>query len=272
MAFPILEVEPGSLLGDEQLGSKPKFWFLHEERRWLFKEARPGTGEDWAEKVAAEVARLAKVPAARVELATYKGRRGCASMSLLEVDAEALVHGNELMAATMVGYDRDKRQRQSDHTVDNIIGAFRKLFPSGVTIQFDALSGFARYLVLDALVGNTDRHHENWALVMRYAGISPEQPVSAALKLAPSYDHASSLGRELDDARRSRYLAEGRILHYVSAGRGGIYLDSQDRHGVAPLDLAKYLSQRYPKYVQAALADVAAAGADTPGRYSAPGP
>ena len=58
---------------------------------------------------------------------------------------------------------------------------------------------FIGYLLLDALVGNTDRHHENWGFVIR------PRNGGAALHLAPTFDHASSLGRsETSDKRRLR--------------------------------------------------------------------
>ena len=51
--FPLIQVK--NSIGDEPLGTKTKFWFLHDERHWLYKEARTDTGEDWAEKIAAEL-------------------------------------------------------------------------------------------------------------------------------------------------------------------------------------------------------------------------
>ena len=44
------------------MGSKPKVWFQLNGENWLFKEAREATGEDWAEKVVAEVAREIAIP------------------------------------------------------------------------------------------------------------------------------------------------------------------------------------------------------------------
>jgi len=42
----------------EHVGSKRKFWYTRSlndtDEEWLFKAARQNTGEDWAEKVAAE--------------------------------------------------------------------------------------------------------------------------------------------------------------------------------------------------------------------------
>ena len=72
-AYEVIEVHLEDLVGDETLGSKPKFWFSRGKERWLFKEARESTGEDWAEKIAAEVASVLMIPAAKVELAEFNG-------------------------------------------------------------------------------------------------------------------------------------------------------------------------------------------------------
>ena len=100
--FPILQVDPNSLVGDEQLGSKSKFWFAYEDALWLFKQARDNTGEDWAEKVASEIARCVHVEAARVELAQYLEHRGSASLSFVAKE-ENLVHGNEILGGQIFG-------------------------------------------------------------------------------------------------------------------------------------------------------------------------
>ncbi len=131
--YPILHVLPGDVVGDEQLGTKTKFWFERDGARWLFKEAREiiggmTSGEDWSEKVAAEIAVLLKVPAARVELAEYQGRPGCASKNFTS-PSQQLMHGNEILAGQIEGYDRGKRFRQSGHTLENIIKAVRGMFP-----------------------------------------------------------------------------------------------------------------------------------------------
>lgn len=72
--------------------------------------------------------------------------------------------------------------------------------------------------MLDALVGNTDRHHENWGLVF-WPTDAERYP-----SVAPTFDHASSLGCELQDKLRTTYLKEGRVGWYVERGRGGLYL------------------------------------------------
>ncbi len=237
----------------EQLGSKPKFWVQLDDGRWLFKEARPNTGEDWAEKAAADLAAEVGIRAAKVELAEYDGRRGCISRNFVDVaEGQALVHGNEILALRVTDYERTKRFRQSDHTLENIDAAIRGLFSPD---QADAvLTELAGYMVLDALIGNTDRHHENWGLLAR----STVSPGNASLSVAPSFDHASSLGRELREERRVALLASDGVGAYIKKGRGGIFRSPNDPHGENPLRFVELAARAYPYYFRPALERVAA--------------
>jgi hypothetical protein len=252
--FPILQVDPNSLIGDEQLGSKSKFWFAHEGKRWLFKLARERTGEDWAEKVGSEIAKCVPVAAARVELADYRGQRGSASLSFIE-DHESLVHGNEILAGQIFGYDRQKKLRQNDHTFANIVAAVRKLV-GGAEWYHDVLKDIARYIVLDALICNTDRHHENWGFLTTYQ-TSDNGTVRMRFRMAPSFDHASSLGRELLDDRASAILTANGVAAYAQRGHGGIYWEHTDNRGANPLELIKLASSKFPDYFREPIAGVA---------------
>lgn len=246
MTYEVLEVDPASIEDIEQLGSKPKFWFYRGKERWLFKEARGNTGEDWAEKAAAEIAPLIGVHAARVELAVARGKRGSATLNFVDSNAgEVLVHGNELLAGQVLGYDKNKKQKQSDHTLDNIRAAVQKVFPEESAEVI--LATLASYAVLDAVIGNTDRHHENWGVLFSLAMAVGHGRV----RFAPSFDHASSLGRELLDPARERYLESGTIRRYMKRGRGGIYHLPEDAHGANPLDLVRYGVLRFPQYFSA---------------------
>lgn len=257
MSYPIVNIPADAREDTEQLGSKPKFWVLLDGKRWLFKEARPNTGEDWAEKAAAEVARAIGIRAATVELAEYAGRRGRISLTFVDVQAgQALVHGNEILATSVTAYDRDKTFRQSDHTLQNIETAIRDLFPPDRADA--ALAELAGYLVLGALIGNTDRHHENWGLLLHFL----DEPPALVPSVAPSFDHASSLGRELRDERRIELLDGRRVSWYLGKARGGIFRTPDERHGENPLRLVQAAARAYPSFFAPALARVAALAAD----------
>ncbi len=243
--FKILELQSDSPEVIEQLGSKPKFWFRlqGDTQPWLFKYTRDNTGEDWSEKIASELARLLKIPAAQVELATFMGKRGCASRSFVETKKGfELIHGSEVLAGRVFGYEKSKQWGQSDHCVKNIISAVEQVLSEKK--RSEQLRILASYIMLDALICNTDRHHDNWGLLR---GMSKQGKTRHVI--APSFDHASSLGRELRDERRKRVLLEpGGIERYVLHARGGIYWEATDAKRDNPVLLAQKAASAYPKY------------------------
>lgn len=242
----ILEVTSAMRSDVEQLGSKPKFWFKLKGENWLFKEARENTGEDWSEKVASEIARLLGLPTHHTELAMWEGKRGCAVKSFLASNQSVLVHGNELLGGLITGYDKEKERGQAHHTFDNIVSVIERLFPSEKARR-EAAFRMVGYLVFDALVGNTDRHHQNWGVLLETT-FAPGQPPEIEVQLAPTFDHASSLGRELTDEARERHLSEVTIERYIHRGRGGIFDDAKAKHGLSPMAVAQMLAQRYPMF------------------------
>jgi hypothetical protein len=230
MSYPVLSITSNQIFDDEQLGSKTKFWFEHQGQKWLFKEARiiqhplgdVITGEDWTEKVAADIAALTNIDAAKVELAVYQGRRGSASLNFIPADNVHLEHGNEVLAGYLSSYDSAKKQHQSDHTLSNIINAIQHKFPASADNRV-VLEKLASYMVLDALIGNTDRHHENWGLFWQTLLFNADTQTALWKKydVAPSFDHASSLGRELLDEKRRQMIETNTIDRYIRQGRLG---------------------------------------------------
>jgi len=246
-AYPIIEVQPEWVANPEDMGTKNKFWYgPGNETRWLFKHPRANTGEHWAEKIAAEIAAAAGILHAKTELALYKNDRGSATETFAR-DGRTLYHGNQLLEVIVDGYHLDKRFHQSRHTVDNIWKAVEAFFVDAKKQK----RIIASYLVLDALIGNTDRHHENWGVLMKRKGDDWHGMV------APSFDHASSLGRELLDPRRDELMKTHRVGDYAQRARGAIYWSKDDAHGPSPLELARLATHKYPEVFRPAAAKLA---------------
>jgi hypothetical protein len=240
--FPIIPLAKAVILSDEPMGSKEKFWChipeMAGESRWLFKSPRkePGKIEHVAEKLAWEIGGLIGIPCARVEFAEFEGVRGTIAKDVRE-SGEALVHGNEVLAGRVLGYDRQKARRTSAHTYKRIQQAILEACGASGENEFARFAGF---LVFDALIGNTDRHHENWALLRKESGEKTEY------RLSPSFDHASSLGREMLDARRERILREAKVRQYLEAGAGAIFLSEEDPVALSPGRLVAQLARAEP--------------------------
>ena len=210
--FETVDVSEWPVVGDEPMGTKRKVWLGHPAvggvggPKWLFKyRSRDYTGDDWSEKLAAEVADALGVPHATVELARRGADRGVISRDLAG-DAQ-LIPGDRVLAEHEASFpDSATDYSKSDHTLD---GVFRVLLnlkvgtadgTPAVAAMCTAADTFCGYLMLDALLGNTDRNPGNWAV------LEDQRPgQSRVLKLCPSYDHASSLGyRETDEKRVAR--------------------------------------------------------------------
>ena len=117
-----------------------------------------------------------------------------------------------------------------------------------------------RGTVLDALICNTDRHHENWGFLTTYQ-TSPAG-VTMSLRMAPSFDHASSLGRELLDNKAAEILAAHGVATYTRRGHGGIYWEQSDRRSANPLHLVELASNKFPDYFREPIVAVASAPVD----------
>jgi hypothetical protein len=184
------------VLEPEALGTKQKFWYRQSDKepRWLFKYPQQNTGQHWAEKIAAEIADSMGILHAKVELTLFQGERGSATESFAR-DGRELWHGNQILAGKLFGYDSEQRFRHSEHTLEHIFQALDGTFSSDDARRRAKLA-IADYLVLDAIIGNTDRRHENRAILRKRVGDRWQGIV------APTFDHASSLGRELLDPTR----------------------------------------------------------------------
>jgi len=235
--FPVIDVQANAPDLPEQQGTKEKFWFKDSDGRdFLFKRIRDNTGEHWAEKIACELCSLLDLPHAHYDLARWKDAMGVVSPSFVPAQGR-LVPGNELLAKQYHGYDPKKFFGQNDHTVKRVITILSRIARikppasmDNILPEMTASDVFIGYLMLDAWIGNTDRHHENWAISIH---------ISEGIRLAPSYDHASSLGRIEGDKKKEQILrsigGDAAMIRYVEKARSALYKDITDQRPLTPL-------------------------------------
>lgn len=180
MEYPIIKISEKFEI--EPLGTKAKFWVYDNNNKKLFKIGRERTGENWAEKVACEIARLIELPAANYEFARYQDKLGVLSESIIE-DNERLVHGNELLGKLVKNYPKEQFYKVREYKINTVL-ALMKWMEQKIKVE-NCLFNFIGYLIFDCLIANQDRHHENWGFIVRR---------NQQIDLAPSFDHASSLG------------------------------------------------------------------------------
>ncbi len=191
----------------EQLGTKSKFWYVNEDIEYLFKSVTSNTGErlgeDWAEKIACELAELLGLPHAHYELAIHKGVRGVVTKNFINKNfaqrSESLTAGNELLQEHVSQLGGENPNIQYVEHVFKVMKNNVKGKPIGFSSFHNiktASEFFVGYLMFDVLISNQDRHNENWGMIITSKGVT---------HLAPSYDHGASLARnESDETRQIR--------------------------------------------------------------------
>lgn len=259
MFYPVLDLNdvPGL---PEQLGTKEKFWFGNspERNKFLFKYSRNNTGEHWSEKCAEQICHLLGIPHVKYDLARYNGRLGVVTPNIITSRNQYLVMGNELLYRDApVEYPEpveffDNKTKVTDHTVQRVI-TFLDKASANIQIplsdyelgELTASDVFCGYLMLDALISNQDRHHENWAVIVE---LEHDQKT---YRLCPTYDHAASLGREMRDSQREeRLLTRDRnrtIEQFVTKATSQLYRTKTDKKPMKTLDAFLFATERKAK-------------------------
>ncbi|WP_418114367.1 HipA domain-containing protein [Vibrio scophthalmi] len=233
MEYPIYEVFDDTFDDFEDMGTKSKFWYTDPDTKeqYLFKsthtEDKRGTpvirvGDDWAEKIACEIAECLGIPHAKYDLANHNGEQGIRSANF-STAGDTLVFGNTLLerVTSVLKLELEEGQRCQEVSrvylvLDKVIQAPPRDWINTQNIN-SAPAVFIGYLMLDCLISNQDRHNENWALIGD----------KVQLCLAPSFDHAASLGRnESDEKRQTKLTTRDRnqtVEHYVKKCKSHFY-------------------------------------------------
>lgn len=230
-----IDVSRWEVDGEEQSGSSEATWLRDPDTDdlWLHKSTKipgsgPEQGEDWSEVVSTQVARQLSIPCARTRLCSRDDRRGSLSLCITPPhfdlwEGAVVLEGAPGFYRQIEGGPRARdplrpNVHRPGHNLVNIKNALQGVSPPPGFAGPETVTGFdvfAGYTVLDALIANSDRHEQNWAkLRPRLRG--------RAEMLAPSYDHASSLGQNLtDDARRQRLSHESELAIFARKGLAG---------------------------------------------------
>jgi hypothetical protein len=174
---------------------------------WLWKPClSTGDGSelrlnDVAEAVTYRLAQSIGLPTAVCHLAVRRGVRGVISRNVSPPTME-LSHGS---AVVPHGFSY------------GLAGIKEALAETRAPEPCAGMSGFqvfAGYVGLDAWTANTDRHGENWGVLLADDG---------SWTLAPAFDHGSALGSGLTDLNRAtrdvrHFCHRGRTRHFEGGG------------------------------------------------------
>jgi hypothetical protein len=154
-------------------GTRNKKIYLNPEDNELYyfkqslkKEKKDYKYEFWSEVIAYEIGLLCGFDVLPYQIAVRGSEVGCISKSMINSAKEELVEGGRYIQAFDSTFNPDDRKLRHQYNFGLI----------AATLQYFQLSDSFKHLVevivFDALIGNSDRHQENWAFITEHSALS----------------------------------------------------------------------------------------------------
>lgn len=232
----------------EGSGASEKIWLRSpdETQTGLFKFPKtrnyPGkpettSTEHISEWLASRLGGILDVPCAEVRLGSYHGRMGSLSVLITDNKEEHLElnEGVAFIKELCPQYDAKKmidRDSGIYYCLDQILRATREYLP----IQF-----WIEVLLFDFMIGNTDRHQSNWALLKDENG---------QYRPCPLYDNGSSLCSYVEEEQIERLFSKDtwpmrRLTDTKSCSR--IRIDGLVKKEPTHKEVVRYILGQYPR-------------------------
>ena len=221
----------------EGSGRSEKIWLQNDAGEiGLFKYTKSSeTTEHISEKLAYELAGRLELPCARVEIGTYGSKIGSMSYLINNQD-EILIEGISLINKKYPHYNTDNMYDDNRHeyySLEMILNSIQ---------EYNLEKDFLKIVIFDFLIGNTDRHQSNWAVLQKGDNI----------KICPIYDNGSSLCCYVMGDKIKSYLGNDivRLNSLVDTkSRSRIRIDKYQRKEPTHYELLKYVLTQHREAV-----------------------
>lgn len=216
--------------------------------------------EFWSEIVASEVGTLLGFDMLPYDIAYNRGEIGCLSKSMITEGKNKLTEGLSYLTGFDTTYNPEDKKSKKQYT-------FQFIHDTLKFFQLDHFVGnIIEIIVLDSIIGNGDRHQENWGIITDYdevikflldyaskdkkgqfgktlfklLAVTSKAKREVAEKLVKElnlkmpgqfshiYDSGSCLGRELADDKVKQMLADNTMIEaYIRKGVSEIHWEGE---------------------------------------------
>ncbi len=230
-------------------GTRDKKYIQHDDgdfyyfKTSLLKPQKDYRFEFWSEIISYEIGKMTEFDILKYDIAIDGNKIGCISKDMIDSSSEELKEGGRYLKAFDNTFNPENMKKRDMYSFQLIESALKDF-------QLDSyINNFIDVLIFDALIGNSDRHQENWsfityndiverkdlkyrAMTKFYKAIGKEKIITLYLskikKFAPIYDNGSSLGRELSEDRIAEYLKSNMSIEkYVLKGKAEIHWENK---------------------------------------------
>lgn len=203
-------------------------WDRKENKIAIFKYEEYNCTESCSEKMSYEIAKVLNYPCAKIELAEDEnGTIGI--LNYLFIDTKEGEHTD------IIAYINKKNtQRKQFYTISNIKKCLDQL-------DNNLFAQFLKILVFDALIGETDRHEENWGIIIK----------NEHYYISPLYDNGCNLLREFKDEKFAEkyYSGKKNFNSYIERSKSLIYNEITGKR-YTHFELIRELYKKYPEIIR----------------------
>lgn len=197
-----------------------KAFFKYEGNGYLVSEA-------CSEKMSYEIAKILGYDCARIELAKdTNGTLGILNYLFVDI-------GNTEHMDAISYLNKHSDERPIYYTISNIKKALDEL-------DENLFRDFIKIMIFDALIGEQDRHEENWGI----------QRIGNQYKISPIYDNGDNLLRNFKDEVYAEEYYSGKkdFDAYIQKSKTIIYKEDHKKQ-YKHFELIEYLNQNYSTIV-----------------------
>lgn len=212
---------------DKEVVENPDDGNLYYFKTSLKKQVIDYTYEFWSEIIASEIGKALGLDILHYDVAKRGNKLGCLSKSMIDPQKEALQEGYKWLTGFEEEYDIKDKEAYTFQIIERLLTS---KFPKEGFIY-----NIIKIIVFDCIIGNEDRHQENWSIVVsnklvdRNKLFRKKQTVTeTTYSFAPIYDSGSSMGRELTDERVAKMLKDNMQLEaYIKRGKSEIHWEGE---------------------------------------------
>jgi len=156
----LIDISEWELYGGATIGKRIKKVVIHPDifDLYYFKEPEEKyLWEFWSEIISYEIGKKLGFNVLKYEPAVSGDVVGCLSKSMVEPFEQELILGQQFLLGIKPNFEKKKG---TDHTFELV----EEFFDSGF-VSATLINDFIEMLVFDAVIGNRDRHQQNWAII-----------------------------------------------------------------------------------------------------------
>lgn len=254
-------------------GTRSKWVYINPENRLYYfktsfkRDMKDYPFEFWSEIVASQLGEMLELQVLRYDIAINGVEIGCISPNLLK-ESEELVDGFKSIVPLYPEFEKNFKKTHSLTKILKVLEANNIIFYKRIIIEM---------ILFDCIIGNTDRHSENWAFIRNNSGASVFGDINKmnfiqrwfhfrkfsrtygikykykhikdilariVYRMADFYDNGSSLGREMNEDRIREMLdSDEAFQQYFTKGKPDIIVSDKK---ISFLNTIDFLAYKFP--------------------------